>query len=64
LRERKDDIPLLVEHFLEKLCKKLGKKQKTITKRALAHLYNYDWPGNVRELENIIERVIILRKAM
>jgi len=63
LRERKDDIPLLVEHFLEKLCKKLGKKQKTITKRALAHLYNYDWPGNVRELENIIERVINLTES-
>lgn len=60
LRERKDDIPLLVEYFLEKLCKKLGKKQKTMTKRAIGYLYNYDWPGNVRELENIIERVINL----
>lgn len=60
LRERKDDIPLLVEHFLEKLCKKLGKEHKTLTKRAIGHLYNYDWPGNVRELENIIERVINL----
>jgi len=60
LRERKDDIPLLVEHFLEKLCKKLGKKKKNITKRALGCLYNYDWPGNVRELENIIERIINL----
>ena len=60
LRERKDDIPLLVEYFLENLCKKLGKKQKTMTKRAIGYLYNYDWPGNVRELENIIERVINL----
>jgi transcriptional regulator with PAS, ATPase and Fis domain len=60
LRERKDDIPLLVEHFLEKLCRKLGKKEKTITKRAMGYLYNYDWPGNVRELENIIERMINL----
>jgi phosphotransferase system HPr (HPr) family protein len=58
LRERKDDIPLLVEHFLKKLSEKLEKKNKTITKRAIRHLYNYDWPGNVRELENIIERVI------
>lgn len=61
LRERKD--VLLVEHFLEKLCKKLGKKHKTITKRALGCLYNYEWPGNVRELENIIERVINLAES-
>lgn len=60
LRERKDDIPLLVEHFLEKLCKKLGLKNKIMSKRAIGYLYNYDWPGNVRELENIIERVINL----
>ncbi|HHV18170.1 MAG TPA: sigma 54-interacting transcriptional regulator [Thermoanaerobacterales bacterium] len=60
LRERKDDIPLLVEHFLKKLCKKLGHNNKVMTKRAVGYLYNYDWPGNVRELENIIERVINL----
>lgn len=60
LRERKDDIPLLVEHFLEKLCKKLGLKNKIMSKRAIGYLYNYDWPGNIRELENIIERVINL----
>jgi transcriptional regulator with PAS, ATPase and Fis domain len=60
LRERKDDIPLLVEHFLEKLCKKMGQNNKIMTKRAVGYLYNYDWPGNVRELENIIERVINL----
>ncbi|MDD4569528.1 MAG: sigma 54-interacting transcriptional regulator [Tepidanaerobacteraceae bacterium] len=60
LRERKDDIPLLVEHFLKKLCEKLEQNNKIITKRAVGYLYNYDWPGNVRELENIIERVINL----
>ena len=60
MRERKDDILLLVEHFLKKLCAKLGHKNKVMTKRAVGYLYNYDWPGNVRELENIIERVINL----
>nr|WP_273702482.1 sigma 54-interacting transcriptional regulator [Tepidanaerobacter syntrophicus] len=63
LRERKEDIPLLVEHFLRKLCIKLGVKSKSITKRAVESLYNYDWPGNVRELENIIERAINLAET-
>lgn len=63
LRERKEDIPLLVEHFLRKLCTKLGVKSKSITKRAVESLYSYDWPGNVRELENIIERAINLAET-
>lgn len=60
LRERKEDIPLLAEHFREKLSKALGKKVSAITPRAMRSLLNYDWPGNVRELENIIERAINL----
>lgn len=60
LRERKEDIPLLAEHFREKLSKALGKNVTTITPRAMRCLMSYDWPGNVRELENIIERAINL----
>jgi two-component system response regulator HupR/HoxA len=59
LRDRKDDIPLLVDHFLEKLGKRDG-KQKALTQRALAQLVSHAWPGNVRELENEMERVWVL----
>jgi len=60
LRERKDDIKPLVEHFLKKFAR-LGRKQvKGITKEALNNLLRYDWPGNVRELENVIERALVL----
>ncbi|SDG57649.1 PAS domain S-box-containing protein [Thermoanaerobacter thermohydrosulfuricus] len=58
LRERRGDIPLLVEHFIEKLNKKLNKNVKKVTKKAMQALIYYDWPGNIRELENIIERCI------
>ncbi|WP_148865967.1 sigma 54-interacting transcriptional regulator [Thermosediminibacter litoriperuensis] len=60
LRERKEDIPLLAEHFREKLSTVLGKNVTTITPGAMRCLMNYDWPGNARELENIIERAINL----
>ncbi len=59
LRERKDDIPELVGYFLEKFNKKLRKKVKSVSERALEHLINYHWPGNVRELENVMERSIL-----
>ena len=59
LRERKEDIPLLVEHFLQRGAKKIGRK-KRISPRALEYLMEYDWPGNVRELENEIERAMVL----
>ena len=55
LRERKEDIPLLAEHFLKMYSKKLGKKIAAITPEALQKMMLYDWPGNVRELENKIE---------
>ncbi len=63
LRERKDDIPLLVKYFIDKYSKKLGKELKSIKKIDLDILYNYGWPGNVRELEHIIERAIIVSEG-
>ncbi len=57
LKERKKDIPLLVNHFLEINAKKKGELSKKISKNALKALQKYDWPGNVRELENMIERL-------
>jgi transcriptional regulator with PAS, ATPase and Fis domain len=60
LRERKEDIPLLVNHFCKKHGAKLGKKITSIPKPTLDLLSSYDWPGNVRELENIIERGLII----
>lgn len=63
LRERKSDIPLLVEHFLEKYSTLLGKKIHEISSYALEVLMDYDFPGNVRELENIIERGVALESS-
>ncbi|MBI4847023.1 MAG: sigma-54-dependent Fis family transcriptional regulator [Nitrospirae bacterium] len=60
LRERKDDIPLLVEHFLDNLARQYGQKTKKISKASLESLISYDWPGNVRELKNTIERFVIM----
>jgi DNA-binding NtrC family response regulator len=63
LRERKEDIPLLVEHFLVKYRYEPGAIPTTITEEALARLVEYDWPGNVRELENAIERAVVLARG-
>lgn len=60
LRERQGDIPLLVNHFMERYAKKFGKAVKNISDMAMNLLMSYAWPGNVRELENIIERAVIL----
>lgn len=60
LRERKEDIPLLVEYFINRYCLELKTSQKSISKDALDILMNYHWKGNVRELENTIERAVIL----
>jgi DNA-binding NtrC family response regulator len=60
LRERKDDIPLLVQHFLEKYAEENHKAGLEIAPDALDLLLDYDWPGNVRELENVIERAVVL----
>jgi two-component system response regulator HydG len=63
LRDRKDDIPLLVDHFLQKYSHETTKRVDRIKKEVLAHLRSYDWPGNVRELENAIERAVVLSKG-
>lgn len=60
LRERTDDIPLLINHFMEKCMKHEGRSNITIEPDAMRSLLEYSWPGNVRELENVIERVVIL----
>jgi transcriptional regulator with GAF, ATPase, and Fis domain len=59
LRQRKEDIPLLVNHFVAKFNKKIGKKIETVSKETLNTLKEYHWPGNVRELESVIERALI-----
>ena len=60
LRERVDDIPLLVEYFIDRYARKSGKTIRRVNKRTLAHLRSYPWPGNVRELQNVIERSVIV----
>jgi len=60
LRERKEDIPLLVKHFVMKYNGKLGKRVETIAEKTMNALHDYSWPGNVRELENVIERAVIV----
>jgi transcriptional regulator with GAF, ATPase, and Fis domain len=59
LRQRKEDIPLLVNHFVAKFNKKIGKKIEAVAKETLKTLQEYHWPGNVRELENVVERAVI-----
>ena len=61
LRERKEDIPVLVEHFLEKYSKVFRKKNDGLSPEALECLMDYDWPGNIRELKNVIERLVALK---
>jgi DNA-binding NtrC family response regulator len=60
LRERPEDIPVLVEHFIQKHSQRIGKRIEGIEERALSSLMAYEWPGNVRELENTIERAVVL----
>ncbi len=60
LRQRKEDIPLLVEHFIRLFSGENGKRPKTISVEALAYFLSYDWPGNVRELRNMVERLVIM----
>lgn len=62
LRERRDDIPLLANHFARKFARKMGKEISPVSAETLKVLQNYDFPGNVRELENIIERAVILAR--
>ena len=60
LSSRKDDIPLLVNHFLEIICKEQGIESKSFSKESISLLEEYNWSGNIRELRNVIERLIIL----
>lgn len=63
LREKKEDIPFLVEHFISKYCRINNKNIKTISRKTLSLLTDYNWPGNVRELENVIERAILISES-
>lgn len=62
LRERKEDIPLLIDYYLKYFAREYGKKQKTMDEEALEAFINYSWPGNVSELINVIERFVIMVK--
>jgi transcriptional regulator with PAS, ATPase and Fis domain len=63
LRERKEDIPLLVDHFLRVYCRKYNRPLKKVSPPALNALENHSWPGNVRELQHALERVVILSES-
>jgi transcriptional regulator with GAF, ATPase, and Fis domain len=60
LKDRKEDIPLLVNHFIQIICTEQGWKNKQISPDAIEALQAHDWPGNIRELRNVVERLIIL----
>src|SRR5258705_1168366 len=60
LRERREDIPLLVEYFIDRFARKTGKKIRRINKKTWEMLQSYSWPGNIRELQNVIERSVIV----
>lgn len=63
LRERQDDIPLLVEYFIEKFARRMSKRIETVPPATMRKLIDWPWPGNVRELQNVIERAVILSKG-
>jgi formate hydrogenlyase transcriptional activator len=60
LRERRDDIPALVRHFIQRFARRMGRRIETVSAEAMEALAGYPWPGNIRELENVIERAVIL----
>ncbi len=63
LRERREDIPLLVEHFVKRFAERTGKRIDGVDEKAMTELSRYEWPGNVRELENTMERAVVLALA-
>ena len=63
MRERREDIPLLVDHFLEKFNIEMGKEIRGISEGAVRILIGNDWPGNARELRNVIERAVVVAKG-
>jgi formate hydrogenlyase transcriptional activator len=60
LRERREDIPLLVEYFIDRFARQAGKSFQAVNKKSLDLLQSYPWPGNIRELQNVIERSVIV----
>jgi len=63
LRERKDDILMLIEYFVQRYANRAGRNIRSIDQKTLDLFHSYDWPGNIRELQNVIERSIILRRC-
>jgi len=63
LRERKSDIPILVDSFLNEFCRENNKKEKTLDRKAMAAIEQYSWPGNIRELKNVLENLVVLSKG-
>ena len=63
LRERKDDLPLLINHFIDQFNREMGKRIRGVTEDVMGTFWNYDWPGNVRELEHAIEHAIVLSRG-
>jgi len=63
LRERREDIPVLVDHFVARFCQKTEAPLKQVSENLMEMLLKYDWPGNVRELENVIERAVLLNRS-
>jgi len=62
-RERREDIPLLVEYFIHRFARRQGKVIRSIRKKTLDLLESYDWPGNVRELQNVVERAVLVSES-
>jgi DNA-binding NtrC family response regulator len=60
LRERREDVPVLIEHFVEAVCRESDRRKKRMAPGAVTMLMQHDWPGNVRELKNLVERLVIL----
>lgn len=60
LRDRREDVPMLLAHFLVRYCEENGKPMRQFTPAAMKLMMDYDWPGNVRELENVVERAVVL----
>lgn len=60
LRERREDIPLLLNHFIDRFSRRINKRIKGVSRATMELLMNYDWPGNIRELENIVERAVVV----
>jgi DNA-binding NtrC family response regulator len=60
LRDRRDDIPLLIDHFIKKCCRENGFEAKKISPQGMRQLMEYQWPGNIRELENVVARAVLI----